>query len=212
MQRRLLCLVVGVLFATVSPLNAAADLIFDFEDGTFQGWEPMNDVFLAPTTGVFGPGQSMTLFGIDNAWITMDVDLTNVDRLILDVFTPSKAILDANALYVTVRPSNSPPFDVFSDWDLLDGEDNPGGIAILLEGLTGIHEIRIAWNGIVGTLETDPSRPMTVNFPAYIDKITFTTFELPEPGALLLMLASIAPCVLHALVGARRRRLGLSSR
>ena len=167
----------------IAPLNAAADMIFDFEDGTFQGWEPMNDVFLAPTNGVFGPGGSIALFGIDGAWISMDVDLTNVDRLILDVFTPSSATLDPRALYVTVRPSDTPPFDVLDDWEAIDGDANPGQLALSLAHLTGVHEIRIAWNSLYfPTPNSDLRsrsdvvlpRPETVYFPAYIDKIAFT--------------------------------------
>jgi hypothetical protein len=183
---------VAAMLTASSPLDAAAEMIFDFEDGTLQGWEASPNISITPTNGVFGPGDAFAIFGTDGSSIRMDIDLTNVDQLILDVFTPSSAALESLALYITVRPGNTPPFDALGTLDLVDGDENPGQLVMSLAHLTGVHEVQIAWNGLSFLQDGDPTFPSprapTIYFPAYIDKITFkTSAEVPEPAGVALM-------------------------
>jgi hypothetical protein len=193
-------LIAAAIFAHLIILSPAtpvrAGLIFDFEDQSFEGWETQGDLFIAQMGGVFQPGRHYALFGMDHASMTMTLDLTSIDRVEVDAFTPNFSLLN-ESLYIVARVPGSHtaaliatlvPIDRDGNPETIERDENPGILVASLAHLTGIHTVTIAWNG-----KTIPGGPApTISYPTFVDRIAFRVPEAPLSSLLPLLVAGCA--------------------
>jgi hypothetical protein len=160
----------------------ATSLVFDFEDGTTQGWYFGDNTFLSPTIGLYGEGKTTAVFGFAGSWMSISLDLTDFVTMTWDEFDPRLApgprdSLGENA-FVIVFPGASPPFDSLGAGTALS-RTNPVTRVFDLSNLTGTHTIEIRWQRLLGGEDPDP--PLLLS-SAFLDNISF--FPIPEPSGL----------------------------
>lgn len=183
--------------SVLAPPGRADSIVYDFEDGTTQGWI-FAGAALHRTYDVFGDGEAMAVFGTDGSGIFLTLDLTEVTRMTWELFAPWLGPDHAANLttYVLLRPGASPPFDLFLPMPV--ALSNPGEMTIDLSAVTGVHEVGIAWSEILTLPGDEPPAP-TLHHTAFINTITFHL--VPEPAGLATM-----GLVLLCLIQRRRRK------
>jgi len=174
------------LFLTVAALASATPglanpIVFDFEDGTSQGWTLVG-AYLHPTRGVFSEEEDIAVFGVDGAKMTLSIDLTDVASVAWELFAPALGPTEAVNLvtFLIVRPGASPPFDLLLPDPALG---NPGLMVIDLVEFKGVHEIQISWAQVFAPPDGGFPAPTIFN-SGFINAVTFET--IPEPSVVLL--------------------------
>lgn len=172
---------------------AQGDTIFDFEDGTAQGWT-LNGTALHETFGVFGPGPAWAIFGTDGTVMSLTLDLTEISSVSWEQFTPWSAT-NEQFVFVILWPENLLDPTILSP---SVSPSNPGRAHVNLDSFTGVHDVRLFWDALL-VAPPGPSPEPVLCCTGFINEITFSTVpEASLPSFLVsclglsLLLAAIA--------------------
>lgn len=182
----------GFLTILMGSPASAMPIVFDFEDGTAQGWTLGENTFLHATQGIFSPDLEprMAIFGFDGSSMWIQLDLTNIAAMTWEEYDPAvrqgEVPSTARFAFVQIFPGVSPPFDslVGAVSDLA----NPTTRTFDLFDLAGVHTVMIRWSRVFFIPGTEPPAPTVFN-AGFINTVTF--HPIPEPTPLYSLLISV---------------------
>ena len=191
---RIRFLLVLACFVTCSLRAQAAPIVFDFEDG-LQGWE----LHGASRHEVDVLGGRFAIFGVDFSSISIAIDLTDIREMTFDrLFTGDDPRSQNSFVAVLVGPVGAFGTVLGAGESLLANENNPkpnpDTRKLDLGPFAGPRRVTFLWNAFSCSPEDlDPC--FGINFPGYVDNITF--HPVPEPGTLALLAVSLTTLAIY---------------